>query len=308
MKRLIRLVGMIGAFIVSGCSDESPLGPGTDLVVIRGYLYAGEPVTDIQITSTLPLGSEDNAAPPINDADVYLLKKGRRYDLQPSAGDSGYYHYRGDDLSVEAGDVFEIQVVYYDRVTSGKTVVPPAPDGVAVSPDTFFVSEDNLFPFWRRGTDAAANALLVTWTPDPSSLFYIAIENVGSDPDSIAIDGPTGGMKRRFVSEPTNSSEYPIQLPQLSHYGKHLVRVYRVNQEYADLYESRQQDSRDLNEPLTNVENGLGVFSAFSSDSAYFYVAPLPPSILSVTVTTDKPSYVHEEATSPDFMPTSGLP
>ena len=40
----------------------------------------------------------------------------------------------------------------------------------------------------------------------------------------------------------------------------------------ADLYESREQDSRDLNEPLTNISNGLGVFSAFNSQTALFEV------------------------------------
>jgi len=56
----------------------------------------------------------------------------------------------------------------------------------------------------------------------------------------------------------------------MTHLGKHRVKVYRVNQEYADLYQSRNQDSRDLNEPLTNIVNGLGVFSAFNSDSVFF--------------------------------------
>jgi hypothetical protein len=45
-----------------------------------------------------------------------------------------------------------------------------------------------------------------------------------------------------------------------------------VNQEYADLYENRQQDSRNLTEPLSNVNNGLGIFTAFSYDVAYFEV------------------------------------
>lgn len=56
----------------------------------------------------------------------------------------------------------------------------------------------------------------------------------------------------------------------ITHYGLHRVRVYRVNQEYADLYDTRQQDSRDLNEPLTNIVNGLGIFSAFNSNEIYF--------------------------------------
>ncbi|MBC8181278.1 hypothetical protein H8E88_09140 [candidate division KSB1 bacterium] len=48
------------------------------------------------------------------------------------------------------------------------------------------------------------------------------------------------------------------------------MKVFRVNQEYGDLYQSRNQDSRDLNEPLTNIVNGLGVFSAFNCDSVFF--------------------------------------
>jgi len=53
----------------------------------------------------------------------------------------------------------------------------------------------------------------------------------------------------------------------LTHYGQH-----RVNDEYADLYEGLEQDSRDLNEPPSNIHGALGVFSAFSADSAFFRV------------------------------------
>ena len=50
------------------------------------------------------------------------------------------------------------------------------------------------------------------------------------------------------------------------------MKLYRVNEEYADLYEGLNQDSRDLNEPPSNVRGALGVFSAFSADSAFFEV------------------------------------
>jgi len=43
------------------------------------------------------------------------------------------------------------------------------------------------------------------------------------------------------------------------------TRVYKVNQEYADLFVFGTQDSRNLNEPLTNIKNGLGIFAGFSS-------------------------------------------
>ena len=81
-----------------------------------------------------------------------------------------------------------------------------------------------------------------------------------------------GGFQ--LASPPTDLSYFDIGIRQLEVYGPHLVVVYRVNEEYADLYENREQDSRDLNEPPTNVIGGLGVFSAFNSTSATFEVVP----------------------------------
>ena len=57
-----------------------------------------------------------------------------------------------------------------------------------------------------------------------------------------------------------------------SQYGRHKVTIYKVNEEYALLYETSEQDSRDLNEPYTNINNGLGIFSGFASQEFYFSV------------------------------------
>lgn len=269
MKRVIILIVFLGLFIAAGCTDDSPLAPEADQVVIQGYLYAGEPVTDIQITSTLPLGSQDTLAPPINDAEVYLIKNGQRYNLQPSSGDSGYYHYEGSDLSVEVGDVFEINVSYYGTIASGETGVPPAPASVSISSNTLYIPE-SISPFDFE-FDSTKHQLDVTWDPESSALFYVTIENIEPDPEPIERYGFMRGGPGRFISAPTSSNEYRIMFMSVTHYGRHRVKVYRVNQEYADLYISRLQDSRDLNEPLTNIVNGLGVFSAFnSSDYLYF--------------------------------------
>ena len=58
----------------------------------------------------------------------------------------------------------------------------------------------------------------------------------------------------------------------LTHFGNHRLKLYRINDEYTDLYEGFNQDSRDLNEPPSNIHGALGVFSAFSADSTFFEV------------------------------------
>jgi len=256
------------------CTEQTPLTPEHDLIVVRGYLFAGEPIDDIQITSTLPLGSEDSTAPPINNAAVSLIKNGKTYDLVPSPGDSGYYHYDGNDLSVQSGDEFEINVSYGGQTAKGKTVVPFPPDSVTISAYTLIIPQYS-YGFPSPGEQilpADSNRVLtISWKEDLSSLFYVVVENIDENPEPI--NNPRMFQKvRRFISVPTNRNEFRIQRFAVTHYGKHVARVYRVNQEYADLYSSRNQDSRDLNEPLSNIENGLGVFSAFASDSVFFEV------------------------------------
>lgn len=76
----------------------------------------------------------------------------------------------------------------------------------------------------------------------------------------------------QFVSRPILGDSARISDGQISYSGRHRVMIYRVNKEYADLFRSREQDSRQLNEPLTNIVNGLGIFTAVNSDSVFFTV------------------------------------
>ena len=116
--------------------------------------------------------------------------------------------------------------------------------------------------------------MTVIWDEDPEALFYVVVENIEDGPTPIESGFPGGRKPGRFVFPPTNRNDYRLNAMTFTHYGTHIVKVYRVNQEYADLYGSRNQDSRDLNEPLTNISGGLGIFSAFSSVSAVFIVTP----------------------------------
>ncbi len=262
------------------CTSTSPLEAALDLAVIRAYLYAGQPVNDIQITGTVSLGAEELNPPPINDAAVSLTKDGVRYDLTLSPGDSGYYHYAGADLTVETGDIFDIKVESVGQTATGRTQVPQPPVDVEASGETLFIPHLETWEDMRNFTvDSTRHIITITWNDEPQSLFFVVIENTDIDPDTIdsfmPMGGPIGGPmmgRGRFITGPSNVNWYRIDFRRVSFYGAYRVRVYRVNQEYADLYSTRQQDSRDLNEPLTNIQNGLGIFSAFNCVEVTFQV------------------------------------
>jgi hypothetical protein len=258
--------------VIASCTQDTIMNPDSGLVVIQGYLYANDPVNDIRITATAAVDADTALAPPINDAKITLIKEGIRYELIPSAGDSGYYHYAGDDLIVEVGDNFKIEVDYFDKVAKAETVVPPKPAGVTMSNDT--LKAVNLFELFQSGADMEkvrkSIVNTVKWESTSGNQHYILVENMEANPVQYERTG-FRFRPRAFISRPTEADSMLVTSMTLTHLGKHRVKVFRINQEYADLYESRQQDSRDLNEPKTNVTDGLGVFTAFSYESAEFY-------------------------------------
>ena len=96
-----------------------------DTPVVRAYLYAGEPVREVQLTQTVPINPTDGTVaaspPPINDARVALVRNGVRYALTRAPGDSGYYQYPGTDLVVREGDSWTLEATVGTRALSART-------------------------------------------------------------------------------------------------------------------------------------------------------------------------------------------
>lgn len=270
MKITNLLILLIGIIPIIGCTNENPLISEEESIVVWAYLYSAEPVNSIRLTTTISLDSEESDPPPINNAFVTLIKDGKRYELVPSPGDSGFYHYEGTDLTVETFDEFSIEIEYLEKTVTAKTVVPESPAEVQISSSTMvipdFSNRESLIA-WRQSEN---REIIVTWENDDDDFYYVTLENVESDP--VQIESFFNQRAREFVFPPINDDNFAIRLPLITHLGRHKLTVYRVNQEYVDLYESRNQDSRDLNEPLTNIINGLGVFTAFNSDSTFITI------------------------------------
>lgn len=254
--------------LVSSCENDSPINVDTDQVVVQAYLFAGDTIKDIRITKTFSMGVDSSLMPPVNDATVKLIKNNFSYILTPSAGDSGYYHYYKHDLVVGEGDKFTISVEYFGKIATGSTTVPTPPADVKLTNDTLFMPAS--FMPGQFLFDSTKNQVKVSWEIESGAMYFVQIENIEADPQQVDSKYPRRGLPGRMVNMPMNQNSYIILFEDITHYGRHKVTVYKINQEYVDLYISRNQNSRELNEPLTNIKNGLGIFSAFNSASVYF--------------------------------------
>lgn len=272
-------------FVFFSCTEEAIYTPD-ERFVLQAFLYANEPVNEVTLKNAVPLTVSDSVGEPINNGEIVLYKNNIAYPLI-SNSDSGTYAYPGNDLQINSGDIFYIEAIANGKTATAETTVPQSPEGVYLSVSAIELPEIEIstsegfggFQGMRELMDSMRSVSLeVLWDNPNEELHFVVIENAETDQESILPDlggnfnraGRMGAFRR--ITEPTRESSYEINFAEITYWGKYVVKVYRVNQEYANLYENLEQDSRDLNEPPTNVKNALGIFSAFNSKQVYFEV------------------------------------
>jgi hypothetical protein len=262
------------AYFFLQCSQEEKI---SNNYVVEAYIYSNEPVKNIKVKETLSIQSTDTIAPPIKDATVILKKLNKEYALQFDEKSSSYF-YPQNDLEVKPNDVFDIVVTSKDRKATASTVVPLPTKALTISSNRMLIPQIQLNLYTREQVTAlfASARLDVTWNNADKELHFISVESLDKFDPIFPTNFPPGVITLfrtfRFVSAPNRLDTYQIIGLSLETYGRYRVKVYRVNKEYANLFDNQTQDSRDLNQPPSNVTNAFGIFSAFASDSVFFEV------------------------------------
>jgi hypothetical protein len=262
-------VGMFLLFVLIciGCEKGSEELSKSERLVLQAYLFQNESVSGIKLTKTISFESSDTTFENISDAEISIGWNGVSYPLE--VDENGLYQYKKNDLQINSGETYTITVKYEGKILSSETKVPEKPTGLTLS-GTSIAIDPNFTPFGRGSMDA--NDIEISWDNPDNDYFYVVIENIEENPEDIQLGFPMPGGGRpnfRFLSQPFQTNTYVLRaMMSIQQYGTHKVKVYRVNKEYAYLYENRTQDSRTLSEPYSNIENGLGIFTAFSHTDA----------------------------------------
>ncbi len=244
--------------------------------VVEAYLFAGEPAREITLKTLVPLSEPGGASEIIKTALVLIKKEGKSFQLTYQPG-TRKYRYEGTDLNIITDDVLELEVDVNGRISTAITLVPTAPTGVQISKDKMVIPTINSGADFINGDPLADAELTVNWNNPDDALLYAVVEFrsnllrpiLPSDVQEV-VDGILEDFA--IITVPSTDTTLTVLGALLPSYGPYVVKIYKVNQEYADLYESETQDSRDLNEPPSNIFNARGIFSAFASDSIFFEV------------------------------------
>ena len=268
-------------FLTLSCEDDLLPVPEADLIVVRGYLYAGQPVTDVIIASTLALDDESETAIPIGSAVVFLKRGAEEFVLSPvhsydtTETDTTFsitYTYPDSDLVVAEGDTFILDINYGEQHLTSEAIVPAKPDSFSSNIDTMYVPSFDRNRDYIRWIFADSNIIRLNWDNPEDHFHYLLMDNVEEDPEPLEKTLPP--RWRRFISEPFIDTSYAMRASTITHFGRHDIVLFHVQTDYVLLYQSSGQNSRDLNEPYNNINGGLGMFTAFNSDTVSIVLLP----------------------------------
>ena len=269
----ITLISLIALFIFS-CNPVPEVV--NDNYVVEAYIFSKEPIREVVVKTLVPLSEPEGESEPIETAIVNIIKNSKSHTLTYNTR-SRKYEYLGTDLEILPNEIINLEVDVKGRVATATTNVPTPPTDISSDKDQMVIPTINSGVDFITGDPLADAEIIVNWSNPNNELHYTVIEFRSNllrpilPPD---VQEVVDGILEDFaiITTPSTDTELIVNGALLPSYGPYMIKIYKVNQEYADLYESEEQDSRDLNEPPSNIINARGIFSAFASDSIAFEV------------------------------------
>lgn len=273
--KVVRFIWIMFPVMLCSCLEDTTRTPN---FVVEGFIVAGEPVNNIKVKQISALLSEEVTSDPITDAQVTISQGAAAFPLLFNST-TGLYEYLESDLAIDIGKAYNLTVDVGDRQASATTLVPEKPTGLSLTGDQLVIPTLTLsFQLRQEITDLfQEERITLTWDEVEGQSFFVVIENRAEElapilPEQIPEEATELLSSFRFISEPSETGSFDIIGVALETYGPHVAKVFTVNQEYVDLFNNLEQDSRDLNEPPSNVSQALGIFTAFAVDSVAFEV------------------------------------
>ncbi len=276
MKSILNRLFLLITFGFIACEELEV--PEFNQYVVEAFITADENIYDIKIKETTSINQEEIMDIPFPDATVTISANQESIELVYD-DITGKYIDPSNSFEIEVGQEYEINIQLEDINATSSTVVPEKPTGLKLTDSVLVVPELLPTVFLRDQITELFDEEVITlsWTSVPYRHYFVVIESQVDSIDYILPQEiPEESLELlssfKFISEPTQDTTFNIIAVALETYGQHVAKVYSVNQEYVDLFNSATQDSRDLNEPPSNVENALGIFTAFAVDSIEFTV------------------------------------
>lgn len=249
----LTLLITIGLF---ACKKEIVSTNGYERPVVEGFLVPGKSVL-VKVYYQKYLDDTISYGFPITGLKLNISDGGKTIELTESS--SGSYTYT-DTNFVAPNKSYALSFDYNNTTVSSKTTVPSKPEN--------FVASDSLqqVPVFSFGsTPETFVPVTLSWTNTSSGYYLMVIKNMETSRTSL---NPRNSSSYRDTELTLGQvSSYQTRQMMFNYLGRHQLILFHVNKEYVDALNNNGGSSLNLTDPYTNVNNGLGIFTAMQSDT-----------------------------------------
>ncbi len=262
-------------------------------IAVEGFLYPGQPVSDIYITRNFPVDADLTSLNPLlPEAQVSLtdIESGNSFPLSFNPLDLSF-HYSGNDLTIQATYSYRLDV---QATIEGKEISAHATTTVPQTGLDILGINHEILRY--RQKDVAENIIdfLIDFERSPGTTDYIAaVTALEADTSNFIYDNPFEEVDAedvlddlanwRFDSEwiqdtPATAGQSTFQLFWFDFwfYSDYQIVLFAADKNYADFlrtYDDVFEDDGNLHAPVFNIEgDGIGIFGSAVTDTVFVRV------------------------------------
>lgn len=276
MKNTYLQILILSLLSMSCIEVNNIIRPG-DRPVIEAYL-APENILSMKVYTEIPYTSEDSAySKPIVGLSIKITGDDG-LEMILTEKEEGVYV--STQKLGKTGTTYKMSFSHGGRTISAETTLPQAPEKFKIDKTEISrVARDFSGGFspgqgpqgggFQQETNSTIN---ITWNNPDNVYHFVAAQSIESNPTQILIPPPSNGNfparpARRFNNQPVLSSSSSINGQSFEYFGRYAIILYRLNPDYAALYENTSTTSQNIATPVSTITNGLGIFTGINADT-----------------------------------------
>jgi hypothetical protein len=298
IKKYCQYLFLTSLLFQLGCGDIAvDIGQNTynPKIVIEGYLFPGNKVSDIRITRNIPLNTYINPKDLIlSDANVKIvdLQNNKEYFLKYNPTKLSF-EYDGNDLRIDYNFSYKLVVnaVIDSKLLTASSVTKVPAKGFRL------LKEDSILDSLKyRGTNSQGDIknFKFTFTPSPGTSFYgFSFVALNADTSSFIfnnayINVTLKDLGERFdnfkfrarwlqnVNSYSDKISLKLEWLDIWFYGRYRAIIYAGDENFRLFFltfKTVQEFDGNFHEPRINIQgDGIGVFGSAIADTVYFKV------------------------------------
>jgi hypothetical protein len=215
-----------------------------DMPVVESYLQEGTNGLTVKIYSLeVYLKDGYKLSKPIGGLKINVN------DMELTETTSGTYSFDLEDSTLKEKQKYDLRFSLNGKTIEATTTIPAPVSGLRADPEYLEIYGS----FWNFSD---TTEVIVSWDDPDNSYYQVYIESPNIP------DMPSIGVFGRRMMQPFKGNTYRASAREFRSTGNHWIHVYRVDKDYADLYE--RISSSDLANPVSAIQNGFGIFTSLS--------------------------------------------